>query len=47
MRTKLMPAFCETAENLTVGSKTLPQKYFVSPEIFAEEQATIFQGNGC
>ena len=28
------------------GAKTLPQRYFVSPEIFAEEQGKIFAGNG-
>ena len=35
-------AFRKTAETFTSGAKTLPQRYFVSPEVFAEEQAKIF-----
>jgi Rieske 2Fe-2S family protein len=34
--------FRKTAETLQAGAKTLPQRYFVSPEIFAEEQEKIF-----
>ena len=35
-------AFRKTAETFAPGAKTLPQKYFVSPEVFAEEQEKIF-----
>lgn len=35
-------AFRRTAETFTAGALTLPQRYFVSPEVFAEEQARIF-----
>ncbi len=34
--------FRKTTETFTAGARTLPQRYFVSPEIFAEEQKTIF-----
>lgn len=34
--------FRKTAETFAAGAKTLEQKYFVSPKIFAEEQAKIF-----
>src|SRR5438128_9868648 len=36
------PAFRKTAETFATGAKTLEQKYFVSPEIFATEQEKIF-----
>ncbi len=36
------PAFRKTAETFTSGAKTLPQRYFVSPEVFAEEKEKIF-----
>ena len=36
------PAFRKTAETFVSGARTLEQKYFVSPEIFAEEQRKIF-----
>ena len=36
------PAFRKTADTFTAGAKTLPQRYFVSPEIFAKEQEKIF-----
>ncbi|MGZ5552605.1 MAG: aromatic ring-hydroxylating oxygenase subunit alpha [Chthoniobacterales bacterium] len=36
------PAFRKTTEAFAAGATTLPQRYFVSPEIFAEEQASIF-----
>ena len=39
---KAVPAFRKTAETFTSGAKTLEQKYFVSPEIFGEEQEKIF-----
>jgi len=34
--------FRGTVETFTAGAKTLPQRYFVSPEVFAEEQEKIF-----
>lgn len=34
--------FRKTAETFRSGTTTLPQKFFVSPEVFAEEQETIF-----
>ena len=37
-----MPAFRKTAETFTAGAETLPQRYFVSPEIFVQEQDRIF-----
>lgn len=37
-----MQTFRKTAETFTAGAKTLPQRYFVSPEIFAQEQERIF-----
>ncbi len=42
MQTKAMSAFRKTAETFTSGAKTLPQRYFVSPEIFAKEQNVLF-----
>jgi Rieske 2Fe-2S family protein len=42
MQTKATPAFRKTADIFTSGAKTLPQRYFVSPEIFAKEQELIF-----
>ena len=41
-QTKAAPAFRRTAESFAAGAKTLQQKYFVSSEIFAEEQRKIF-----
>lgn len=34
--------FRKTVETFTAGARTLPQRYFVAPEIFAEEQVKIF-----
>ena len=34
--------FHKTAETFTADAKTLPQRYFVSPDIFAEEEEKIF-----
>lgn len=34
--------FRKTVETFTPEAKTLPQRYFISPEVFAEEQAAIF-----
>jgi Rieske 2Fe-2S family protein len=42
MQTKTMPAFRKTTETFPAGAKTLAQRYFVSPEIFAEEKEEIF-----
>jgi Rieske 2Fe-2S family protein len=42
MRTKETPVFRKTAETFAAGAKTLPQRYFVSPEILAQEQEKIF-----
>jgi Rieske 2Fe-2S family protein len=39
---KAAPAFRKTAETFAAGAKTLEQKYFVSPEVFAQEQERIF-----
>jgi Rieske 2Fe-2S family protein len=38
----MITAFRKTAETFAAGAKTLEQKYFASPEIFAEEQENIF-----
>ena len=37
-----MSTFHKTAETYIPGAKTLPQRYFTSPEIFAEEMERIF-----
>jgi glycine betaine catabolism A len=42
MQTTAPPAFRKTAETFAQGATTLPQRYFVSPEVFAEEQDSIF-----
>ena len=42
METKAMPVFRKTAETFTAGDRTLAQRYLVSQEIFAKEQAHIF-----
>src|SRR5262249_25607045 len=39
---KLMRTFRKTVETFSAGAKTLPQKYFVSEEIFAKERQHIF-----
>jgi len=36
------PVFRKTTETFRSGAKTLGQKYFVSPEVFAEEQLRVF-----
>src|SRR6266446_4561554 len=41
-QTAVTSLFCKTADTFATGAKTLPQRYFVSPKIFAEEQAAIF-----
>ena len=42
MQTTAVPAFRKTTETFMAGAKTLPQRYFISPEIFAKERALIF-----
>ncbi len=36
------PIFRKTTDTFSAGATTLAQRYFVSPEVFSEEQATIF-----
>src|SRR6266436_8187876 len=38
----MITAFRKTSETFQAGARTLPQRYFVSPEIFAQEQEKIF-----
>ena len=42
MPTTATPPFRKTAETFAQGATTLPQRYFVSPEVFVEERETIF-----
>src|SRR2546423_280025 len=42
MAAKVIHAFQKTADAFAQGAKTLPQKYFVSPQLFDEEQEKIF-----
>jgi phenylpropionate dioxygenase-like ring-hydroxylating dioxygenase large terminal subunit len=44
-QTAATPAFRKTADTFTVEAKTLPQRYFIAPEIFAREQAAIFSAH--
>src|SRR3954451_7254823 len=39
---KVIHAFRKTTDALAEGAKTLPQRYFVAPEVFEEEQEKIF-----
>ena len=41
-QTKPTPALRKRIETLAAGAKTLPQRYFVSAEVFGEEQEKIF-----
>jgi Rieske 2Fe-2S family protein len=41
-QTKAASIFHKTAETFQAGAKTLPQRYFVSPSVFAEEQEKVF-----
>jgi phenylpropionate dioxygenase-like ring-hydroxylating dioxygenase large terminal subunit len=41
-QTRIARTFHKTTETFAAGAKTLAQRYFVSPETFAEEQAKIF-----
>jgi Rieske 2Fe-2S family protein len=42
MKAAAIPAFRKTTETFAPGATTLPQKYFVSTDTFAEEQEGIF-----
>jgi Rieske 2Fe-2S family protein len=42
MHERATTAFQKTADSFKAGAKTLPQRYFVSPEIFEEEREKIF-----
>ena len=42
MQTTASSTFRKTTDTFVSGAKTLPQRYFVSPEIFAKEQERIF-----
>ncbi|MEY2579612.1 MAG: glycine betaine catabolism, partial [Verrucomicrobiota bacterium] len=42
MEATARPAFRKTTETFAAGARTLPQRYFVSPEVLAEEKETIF-----
>jgi glycine betaine catabolism A len=42
MAAKIIPTFQKTADTFAEGAKTLPQKYFVSGELFDREQEKIF-----
>src|SRR5438270_6119010 len=42
MAAKVIHAFRKAAETFAQSVKTLPQKYFISPEVFEEEQEKIF-----
>ena len=45
--TKATPEFRKTTETFKAGAKTLPQRYFVSPEIFAEEPSFAKPPSSC
>jgi Rieske 2Fe-2S family protein len=45
LHTRSTTAFRKTAETLPAGAKTLPQKYLISSDIFAEEVNRIFANN--
>jgi len=42
IQTKTAPRFHKTAEPFEPGAKSLPQRYFISPEVFAQEEERIF-----
>jgi glycine betaine catabolism A len=42
MEAAARPAFRKTSETFAARATTLPQRYFVAPDVFAEEQSTIF-----
>src|SRR5437868_15335447 len=42
MPERSLPIFRKTTETYVAGAKTLPQRYFISNEVFLEEQGNIF-----
>ena len=44
-QSRTSPGFRKTGASFSRGAKTLPQRYFVSPDIFAEELEKIFAAN--
>jgi Rieske 2Fe-2S family protein len=42
MHTTAASIFRKTTDSFAQGATTLPQRYFISPDLFAEEQAAIF-----
>jgi glycine betaine catabolism A len=42
MHTTATPAFRKTADTFAAGAKTLAQQYFISPDVFMQEQEQIF-----
>jgi glycine betaine catabolism A len=42
MKNEPATAFRKTVETFVAGARTLPQQYFISPEVFSEEQKKIF-----
>src|SRR6267143_5208683 len=42
MHTTAKPAFRKTADTFAAGAKTLAQRYFISPDVFMQEQEQIF-----
>jgi Rieske 2Fe-2S family protein len=42
MHTTATPAFRKTADTFAAGAKTLAQRYFISPDVFMQEQEQIF-----
>ena len=42
IQTNVAPSFRKTTETFAAGAKSLSQRYFISPEIFSEEQKKIF-----
>src|SRR5438034_1044977 len=42
MQTKDAPTFRKAAETFQADAKALPQRFFISPDVFAEEQEKIF-----
>src|SRR3712207_3387640 len=42
MQTAPPPSFRKTTDTFTAGATTLPQRYFVSSDVFAREQLAIF-----
>src|SRR6516165_4720099 len=45
MHKQVTRAVHKTSKRLEVAAKSLPQKYFVSPEVFAAERKKIFAEN--